>query len=414
MVSEQRKRPIHYAWVIVWCGSCFFGTALGVLGYTVGNFFLPVSQSLGCGVGAVSFFVTLNTLAIAAAIPFARKLVEQNLRKALLAGATIVCLSLVGLSQCRELWQFYVGSVALGIGSSFFAGVTVPTLINRWFHRKNGTALGICLASAALIGAIMNPILAQIILRFSWQVGYGFLAVVSALLLFPPILFGVRDCPQSMGLLPYGYEGETSRPVRTGMEASAAIHSPAFPALLVLAPCVGAIFYLTSHLPTYAQLHGMAEGAGAFLTSASLVGAMLGKLTLGMLGDRLGPRAPLFLSQGCVILGVSLMLGAPHSLPALLGGSLIFGYGACTTALLPAILTQAAFGERDYDKLLSYITMSGNLLGGFGNSIYGALYDLSHAYTLPMLLCIGLSLLVLVCGQLALRSRPEACTSAPA
>ena len=33
----------RYAWCIVLCGCAVYGTTLGALGYTVGNFFLPIS-----------------------------------------------------------------------------------------------------------------------------------------------------------------------------------------------------------------------------------------------------------------------------------------------------------------------------------------------------------------------------------
>ena len=51
MISPSKPRAhIHYAWLIVLSGCAFMGTTLGALGYTVGNFFLPVSRELGCGV----------------------------------------------------------------------------------------------------------------------------------------------------------------------------------------------------------------------------------------------------------------------------------------------------------------------------------------------------------------------------
>ena len=63
MISPSKPRAhIHYAWLIVLSGCAFMGTTLGALGYTVGNFFLPVSRELGCGVGDVSLYVTINSI----------------------------------------------------------------------------------------------------------------------------------------------------------------------------------------------------------------------------------------------------------------------------------------------------------------------------------------------------------------
>lgn len=408
MISPSKPRAhIHYAWLIVLSGCAFMGTTLGALGYTVGNFFLPVSRELGCGVGDVSLYVTINSISIALFIILTRRFVERHMRAALTTGALLIVIALVGLSCSTALWQFYLWAICLGAGSGFYNGATVPTLINSWFRTRNGMALGICLASAALIGAVMNPLIAAIIERFSWQTGYRFLALTAALLLLPFTVFVVRPSPQSLSLRPYGEAHAVVAPAAaeapvSGATLGQAVRSPAFYLLLFVAPGFSMIFGLTSHLPAYADSIGLGTSIGAALTSASLIGGMLGKLTLGMLGDRFGARTPLAVSQLAVISGTLLIALGPVSSLLLVPGALIFGYGACTTALMPAMLTSAVFGQRDYNRILTWFTMSSSLVGGFGSTIYGFLYDGSGNYASSIALCLGVSCCCLLFGLLAL------------
>lgn len=414
----KRKKPyIHYAWIIVLSGCAFMGTTLGMLSYTVGNFFLPVSREFECGIADVSMYVTISSLSIAVFIPVVRRFIEHYTRRSLTFGAVLIIAALAGLSEISDLWQMYLWAVCLGAGSSFFNGATVPALVNSWFAKRKGTALGICLASAALIGAMMNPVLAGIIEKLSWRVGYKFLAACTAVLLLPFTVFVVRSTPKEVGMRPYGDQenkaddlptGENTATADHGMTLEAAVRTPAFYAVLLAAPCFSFIFGLTSHFPAYAASVGIDASWGALLTSASLLGGMSGKLTLGMIGDRFGAKTALIAAQSTVFIGEALMFGGAFFLPLLVPGAFAFGYGACTTALMPALLTSAVFGKVDYSRILTWFTMSSSLVGGFGSTIYGMLYDKSGTYRSSFIFCFSVAALCLSLGIFAINKRWQA------
>lgn len=121
----------RYAWCIVLCGCAVYGTTLGALGYTVGNFFLPISREFGCGIGEVSLYVTINSIVIALFIPLARAFTARHMRLSLSLGAGLLVLALLGMSQVKSLWQLYGCAVILGAGSGFFNGATV-SFVATW------------------------------------------------------------------------------------------------------------------------------------------------------------------------------------------------------------------------------------------------------------------------------------------
>ncbi len=408
----MNNRSLHsqkiYPWLIMLCGCCYYGTFLGAIGYTVGNFLLPISQSFSCGLGQVSLYVTLHGLSVGLFIPVARRIVERNMRASLLFSSALIIFCLNMMARIDALWQLFIWCILLGIGNSFLRGATIPALIRKWFHKKSGTVLGICLSAGALAGALLNPALASIIESSSWRSGYIFLSLVVAVLNLPATLFILKDDPHKYGLRPYGEEEGAAEKTESSAELSGvtekeAFRLAAFYMMVVTTAGFSFIFNLTSHLQTYGKTIGLSMTLASLLTSASLVGGTIGKLTLGMIGDRFGPKAALFTAELSVLAGLALIsMGAfyPILLPV---GTLFFGYGASTTTILPATMTPHIFGMRDYGSILSWFTTAASLIGGFGNAAYGFLYDVSGSYTLSIFVCALSAVLCLALGSISLR-----------
>ena len=391
-MEEAKGRHFHYAWVIMFCGCAIVGVNLGVLSYTIGNFYLPLSLELGVGVGSVSFYQTMCSFASAFTFPTARKLISKYDLRAVLAAATLsASLAYAAMSRVQSLWQVYACAVWMGVSIAFYGGVTVPLMINNWFKRNNGTVYGICLATAGVLGIIANPIINSIVNGISWRAGYMAISIFMAALLLPVSIFLVRLRPEDKGMRPYGekeamemdklagkapLQGE-----KKGVPAAAAFKSRAFIAVLLCTPCLGIIFSVTNHITTYASVIGIGAGMGAYLTSFSLVGGTLGKLTLGRLSDRHGVKFSLGLAEGCAALGIlSVIAASKVGTWLLFPAVLIFGYGASTTSLMGALIPRAVFGDRDYDRILSYTSMGMSIGSGLVNPVYGYLYDMTGSY----------------------------------
>ncbi len=405
----MKSNKFHYAYMIVLSVCAFYGMMLGLLGYTVGNFYLPISNELHCGVGEVALYSTISGFVMAFLIPIFRSFTEKNINLALSIGSILMVVSLIGFSRASAIWHFYIWSIIMGAGNAFYNGATLPSLIKRWFAEKSGTALGLGLAFAALLGAIMNPVIASIIGKIGWRGGYIVLAFLVAVLTLPFSIFVVKSDPVRMGLKPYGYkdnnESSQIKTESTGPLLSEAKKMPEFYLLLLACPMFSLGFGFTSHLAAFGSTVGLSPTLGAALTSASLIGGMLGKLSLGMLGDRFGARVPFSLAQLCVVGGVSLVyLGKIIPILFVLG-TFLFGYGACTTALMPAMLCSAVFGNRDYNKILTWFTTATSFVGGLGATIYGFLYDFNGNYNLGMIFCICIATLCLILGSIALSKK---------
>ena len=87
---------------------------------------------LGCMFAAPLFFRTLGyRLGTAVAVAFS-------------------AVSFAVFAASKTLAGFYLGGVLAGLGYGFGSMIPATILINRWFHRKKGLAIGLCSASTGL------------------------------------------------------------------------------------------------------------------------------------------------------------------------------------------------------------------------------------------------------------------------
>lgn len=99
---------------------------------------------LGCMFAAPLFFRTLGyRLGTAVAVAFS-------------------AVSFAVFAASKTLAGFYLGGVLAGIGYGFGSMIPATILINRWFHRKKGLAIGLCSASTGLAMIVFSPILTAI------------------------------------------------------------------------------------------------------------------------------------------------------------------------------------------------------------------------------------------------------------
>ena len=82
-----------------------------------------------------------------------------------------------------------------------------PLLINNWFHKSSGLALGIATGSGAVGGAFFTSFVGpKLIDSFGWESAFVGLAIIGAILVVLPSFFLIRFKPADKGLVPYGYE----------------------------------------------------------------------------------------------------------------------------------------------------------------------------------------------------------------
>jgi len=140
------------------------------------------------------------------------------------------------------------------------------------------------------------------------------------------------------------------------------------------------------------------KGAG-WAVSATSLSALIGRVVVGMIVDRIDRRAATTAVLGGQIAGMIVLLSTT-SVAGLYLGCILFGFGVGNLITLPGLIVQQEFPRRDFARAVSFTVAITLLVAAVGPSILGVLHDLSGNYRTSLIACLVLqvaaALLVLI------------------
>jgi MFS family permease len=391
---------IHYAWLILLACIGFYAVTTGIMCNTAGIFLAPVMQETGWTRTAASFYLTIFPLVAAVMQPIAGAAYKKyNPRMILTVVVLIFCLAYIATSRATTVMHWNIFGVIYGITAGFFMYIPTPWLINNWFRKNTGLALGITGAALSIFAALTSPILQDLITTYGWRTGRLVLGIVGLVISVPLTFLFVRKSPADMGLMPYGAEtsGAAAQAAAalesSGVRTAKAVKSPAFYFLIILAGifCMCASFF--QQIPSYASFGPLGAAAGAMAVSIVMVGGIIGKFFLGWLNDRVGIKITGIVAclGGAIGILVAFMAGGNVTMFYL--GLCIFGVGYSALTIVSPLVTRNAFGAVDYSQIYSWITMSIFLFSAAAPLIYARIYDTTGTFTLAFILVIAMYIL---------------------
>ena len=149
--------------------------------------------------------------------------------------------------------------------------------------------------------------------------------------------------------------------------------------------CAFGLFVPFVHLVPYALDHGIAQSSAVLLIGAIGVGSTAGRFLLGELADRLGRAFSFLVMFVGMGLSFAIWLFAGSFWP-LAVFALVFGvfYGGFV-ALAPAVVIDY-FGAQNASTIIGILYTSVAFGTLIGPSAAGYAFDLSHSYTLPIVI----------------------------
>ena len=367
-------------------------------------FVIPVCESLGVSRGQFTFHRTIITLAAAATMPFYGRLLGRfGVRRTLLFGSIIICAVMFFYSFTIQLWHFYLLAFVNGVFGTAINFMAIGVLVNEWFEDKKGLAMGIAYSGSGLGGAIMIPIISQVMERTDWRFAYQFMGVLGILILLPVIIFVIKDNPGKVGLKPYilsnkekRITGENEEP-EVNLSLKEAIRTNRF-WLLVVGFFLISVFAgaTNTHSAPYFIDIGYSMGFVSIIIAVFMVFLTVGKIILGLVYDRFGTLSGnVFIAVCCLIFPIAALLSYMPAFPWIY--AVAIGLASCGFSIPVPILLAKHFGKKEYPMIFSLFTMITIIGPAISVPLMGAVYDTQGSYQWAWIGFLISSVIIAIC-----------------
>lgn len=378
MGTTQKGSP--YAWAVLVACIAFYAVPIGLVGNNAGLFVTPVMDQFGWSRTDATLYMTIQPWVAAITTPFAGKIIKTyNPRWILTVVAGVFSLASLACAYFTEPWMWHLYGAVYGVCCGFFMYIAVPTIVNRWFVKNNGLAIGITAAAISIIGAIMSPIIQSWITAYGWQTARIIISAASAIISVVVTAALLRPSPESMGLKPWGYGEEKQTAVveqpSDGATVTQARKSPALYMLMIVAGffAMGASF--VQQLSSYCSTTELGAAVGAVAVSICMVGGVIGKFLMGWICDQFGSRFAGLVSGLLGGVGIMLAFAAGANVTTFYIGTAMFGVGYAGLSTIPPMLCSQGFGQKDFTSIYAWVTTFLNVCTGIAPLIYAQIYD---------------------------------------
>jgi MFS family permease len=302
-----------------------------------------------------------------------------------LAGGALLAGALVLNGFVSRPWHLYVTfGILTGLGVSMAGWVPAVIIVQRWFPRRVGTALGLTSAGIGMGIFLVVPFCQYLIDLVGWRTAFHVMATVCALWIVPATLLFVSDPPR-LAPAPAGPDGGGDVTLRVAMASSRFW-------MLALCQVSGGFVnqMLLVHQVAFLVDHGIAAITAAAVVGVVGLGSILGKAGGGWASDTFGREATFTLGFALVAasigtLGIVALSGNPGW--AYVYGALIgVGY-AVTAPLMPAVLTDIYRG-RHFGSIFGSLQVANAFGGSSGPWVAGRIFDSTGSYAIPFSLAV--------------------------
>ncbi len=379
--ASQVESP--YAWARLWVSLALM-TIGGSGMYTVSIVLPRIQAEFGAGRGDASLAYTFAMIGFGLGGVLMGRLSDRfGVALPATIGAVFLCLGYVTAGSATTMWQFALAQGML-IGLLGTSATFTPLIADtsKWFTRRRGIALAICMSGNYLAGAVWSPVLQHYVAAYGWRHAYVGLGIFCLVVMLPLIAVLRRPPPATAAAA--GATGVSSAPATAPPRYQ--IHpidlSPrALQALLCVAgvACCVAMSMPQVHIVAYCGDLGFGPARGAEMLSLMLGMGIASRLISGWISDRIGGLRTLLLGsvlQGVALLGF-LFADGLASLYVIAGMFGLFQGGIVPSY---ALIVREHFRPQEVGARVGTVlmcTLYGMALGGW---LSGAIFDMTGSY----------------------------------
>jgi MFS family permease len=373
-------RPSVRRWlVVVALFVVTYGISTPLAAYGV---FLPVlAETFGWSRGAIATALSINLLLGGVAGWVIGVLADRHGPRVMLvftvalAGAAFAAVSTVD-----ALWQLYLFVGVLGgVGMSSFYLLAAAT-VSHWFDERRGLALALVLVGFNLGYITAGPVAAWLIAGLGWRSAYALLGAGCGLV---TLLAALTVRVPRAAEVPHLRRPASGAVAAPGMTMRDALADPRQWYLNVSWFLMGGLALMISvHAVPFARDQGISLAAAALALTAYGLGAVTGRLTSGLLSDRVGALLTIRLGFGLQVIALGLLVWV-GSREALLASLAFFGLGFAASDTMITKVIPDVFGLRALGAIMGVLTLGWRTGAAVGPAAAGFIYDATGSYYIP-------------------------------
>lgn len=373
------------------CIVAIFGVT-SLYGSTFGLMMLPMQKELGWSRGDITFSLTLMTFVGPAILPLVGWVVDNvPLRPLILWGVLLQSVSLAAFGFMQgSVWVYYVLCLVMIFTATGASFLTLSKLLQTWFDKAFGRALGILFALIT-VGAVIHPqIVSVVITHASWREAFMVMGLLSLVCGGLAAWFLVRERPA---------DAAPASPLTT----PAGIPDPSAPPVSMRAFLSDRIWWILAfwnmlfgfavagimvHFAAMMQDRGMSLAQAA--TAMSLIGAggFVGNLMAGWLIDHTSATrlARLFVLAP---LGATVMLYFGSSVGVVIVAAVLLGVFNSGDHSLSAFLARRYFSSESFGRASATQQIAVSFGSGTAPWLMGVVHDRTGSYDVALMVSMG-------------------------
>jgi predicted MFS family arabinose efflux permease len=336
---------------------------------SLGLFMRPMTLDLGITAAAFGFSIALQNIIWGVAQPFVGALGDRYgprpvliVTALLFAAGLLLMLVATSFPGAMEIAGFLIGIGTAGAGF----GVLIGTISRATPPEERSQTIGIVAAAGSLGTLVIAPLGQWLIDGYGWRVamvGFAVIAASMAVLSLP-----IRE------QAPLGLSPATKQKLGDAVREAMAHRGYLFMTLAFFA-CGFQLVFITTHLPAYLQLCGVAPGVAA--SALGLIGLFnaVGTYMFGMLGARYSQKHLLALIYLLRTLFIVLFLLFPVSAASTLVFAAAMGFLWLGVAPLVTGIIGRVFGLTHFNTLYGIVFLSHQVGSFFGAWMGGLVFD---------------------------------------
>ena len=354
--------------------------------YTHGAFVVSIANNTGWSRGDVQLGVSIMILMAIVTAPTVGFLVDRfGARR-----VALISIPLYGLSMSSfyfistSLTAYYLVWAFMSVIAAGTLPVTWTRVVNGWFDRHRGIALGITLAGTGFAATLAPTYVTWLIADYGWQSAYLILACTITLVSLPGVYFLFFEA--------YKYNPNKAKKKQTNEAIEQQAHSfkravkgyhfwAIGIALILAAAAISGL--ITNSVPMLTDQGKTLQQAAKY---AGLIGLSVisGRLVVGFLVDYFWAPlvAALFLSAP--IFSIYILSTTEPNAIMVSTAMIIIGLAAGAELDLLAFLVSRYFGLHDYGKIYGALYIFFSIGAGLAPALFGMAFDHFGSYSLAL------------------------------